>query len=85
MDKFWHFIICFTLTTVFGILSALCGGHLGGALVAGFGTGIGAGLGKEFGDSCAGGSGFDLKDLAADCGGIAAGMILLIVAYFAKG
>ena len=83
-DKYFHFGICFVLTVIFGIIAALCGGHLGGALVAGFGTGMSAGLAKEFGDSCSSRK-FDLKDLLADTIGVATGLLLLIIAYFAKG
>lgn len=84
MDKVFHVSICFVLTVMLGILAALCGGHLGGALVAGAGTGIAAGMAKEFGDCCSGGK-FDFKDLLADFIGVALGLVLLIIAYYAKG
>lgn len=83
-DKVEHALVCFLLTTVFGIMAALCGGHLAGALWAGVGTGLGAGLGKEFGDSASGGD-FDWYDVLADVIGVVLGVALLVTAYFAKG
>ena len=84
MDKFFHFFVCFFVSLCFGIVAALCDGHLGGAIVAALGTGLGAGLGKEFGDSSSGGR-WDWLDVAADAGGIVLAVVLLVVAYFAKG
>lgn len=83
-DKLEHLMLCFFITVIVGILTALCGGGLAGAIWAGAGTAMGAGFGKEFGDSAGGGK-FDWYDVLADAIGVLLGVGLLVTAYFAKG
>lgn len=84
-DKIEHAGVCAFAALFMGILAALCGGHLGGAIIAALGTGLGLGAGKEFGDMCAEGNRWDWYDFLADALGTLAAVIVLVAAYFAKG